>query len=112
MTPLYNFKRDVLWLDSSSNSPYSIPSFQTTGGHQVDLLCGDGFTASLPLPLVLATSSILQSILLSSNQCCGSVGVSLPAVRGTTLVLIVELLRKGETAVLTGTQNSGERLKE
>ena len=77
----------------------------------VKLLSGDGFSVSLPLPLLLASSALLQSV-LSSHQCCGSVDISLPSVGGGTLVLVAEIIRRGETSSFDGSINARENLRE
>ena len=110
---LYTLKRELAWLEhppgalSVPTSVLSIPS----SSPQVKLISGDGYSVSLPLPLLLASSSLLQST-ISSYQCCGSTDISIPSVDGRILVLVGEILRRGETSSLAGAQNSGESLKE
>merc|ERR1719186_630956 len=99
---------EVPWLEKPPQTDYLHRSFPTP---HVKVLSGDGFSVSLPLPLLLASSSLLRSI-LSSFQCCGSTDISLPSVGGRTLVFVAEILRRGETSLLLGAQNSGEKLKE
>jgi len=113
MSYLYTLKRELAWLENPSCasslpcSALSIPS----SSPQVKLLSGDGFSVSLPLPLLLASSSLLQSA-ISSHHCCGSTDISIPSVAGRTLVLVGEILRRGETSQLAGAQHSGESLKD
>ena len=99
---------EVPWLEKPPQTGYLHQSFPTP---HVKVLSGDGFCVSLPLPLLLASSSLLRSI-LSSGQCCGSVDISIPSVGGGTLVLLTEILRRGETSSLERADNAVESLKE
>jgi len=106
---LVSRKSNIPWLekpqsnffDHSCNSPIS---------PQVQLLGGDGFSITLPLPLLLASSALFRAA-LSNHQCCGSVSISVPSVGGGTLVLVGEILRRGVTSSLDGDDGAKENLK-
>jgi len=103
-----NSRNSISWLEKKqTESSYHLNSSMT----QVKLISGDGFSVSLPLPLLLASSALLKSV-LSSHHCCGGVDISLPSVTGGTLLLVAEIIKRGETTCLDGTVNSRESLKE
>ena len=71
----------------------------------------NGFSITLSLPLLLASSALLRSV-LSNHQCCASVDISVPSVGGGTLVLVGEILRRGETSnFFDGDESSKEILR-
>ena len=81
-----------------------------TNSSMIQLLSGDGFSVSLPTPLVLANSPLIQSV-LSQHHHCGTVSISLPSAEGSILILIAEILRRGETSALCGNKNSCQKLR-
>jgi len=102
---------DISWLEKPPASlDYMSQSYHLPNSPQIKLLSGDGFSIALPLPLLLASSALLRSV-LSNHQCCVSVDISVPSVGGGTLVLVGEILRRGETSNLDGDESSKEILK-
>jgi len=102
---------DISWLEKPPASlDYLSQSYHLPNSPQIKLLSGDGFSITLPLPLLLASSALLRSV-LSNHQCCVSVDISVPSVGGGILVLVGEILRRGETSCLDGDESSKEILK-
>ena len=103
---------DISWLEKPPASlDYLAQSYHSPSSPQIKLLSGDGFSITLPLPLLLASSALLRSV-LSNHQCCASVDISVPSVGGGTLVLVGEILRRGETSnFFDGDESSKEILR-
>eukprot|EP00092_Neocalanus_flemingeri_P031337 GFUD01034033.1.p1 GENE.GFUD01034033.1~~GFUD01034033.1.p1 ORF type:complete len:448 (-),score=75.17 GFUD01034033.1:10-1353(-) len=76
---------------------------------QISLVSGDGVSVCLPVPFLLASSSLLRKIYQHN---VADQHISLPFVRGETLLLVVDLLRRGATGGIEGLENSGQRLKD
>ena len=76
---------------------------------QVSLCSGDGFSVSLPAHFLLAASKLARNTFVPSLT---GQAVFLPSVRGSTLLLVVGILRSGKTSCLRLMQNVGCRLKE
>ena len=81
-----------------------------TALEQVKLISGDGFSISLPVQFLLASSSLIRKIYISDKS--GQDVLLPPAVKGATLLLVVEMLRRGKTGRLGLAENLGFRLKE
>eukprot|EP00092_Neocalanus_flemingeri_P040250 GFUD01043842.1.p1 GENE.GFUD01043842.1~~GFUD01043842.1.p1 ORF type:complete len:365 (-),score=67.41 GFUD01043842.1:408-1502(-) len=76
---------------------------------QINLVSEDGFSVLLPVPFLLASSNLLRKIY--QHNVAGQ-DISLPFVRGETLLLVVDLLRRGATGGIEGLENTGQRLKD
>eukprot|EP00092_Neocalanus_flemingeri_P040247 GFUD01043839.1.p1 GENE.GFUD01043839.1~~GFUD01043839.1.p1 ORF type:complete len:361 (-),score=73.83 GFUD01043839.1:360-1442(-) len=76
---------------------------------QISLVSGDGVSVCLPVPFLLASSSLLRKIYQPN---VGGQQISLPSVRGETLQLVVDLLHRGSTGGIEGLENTGQRLKD
>jgi len=81
-----------------------------TALEQVKLISGDGFSISLPVQFLLASSSLIRKIYVSDKS--GQDVLLPPDVKGATLLLVVEMLRRGKTGRLGLAENLGFRLKE
>eukprot|EP00092_Neocalanus_flemingeri_P012284 GFUD01013242.1.p1 GENE.GFUD01013242.1~~GFUD01013242.1.p1 ORF type:complete len:453 (-),score=106.04 GFUD01013242.1:37-1395(-) len=102
---------EIPWLEKPRKSPGNFYQSHHILTPQVKLLSGDGFSVSVPLPLLLATSHFFRTV-LTSYQCCGGVDISLPSVGGGTLILVTEILRSGETSNLEVAENAKASLKD
>jgi len=76
---------------------------------QVCLCSGDGFSVSLPTHFLLAASKLARNTFVPNLT---SQVVFLPSVRGSTLLLLVEILRSGKTSSFGRMDNMGVSLKE
>ena len=75
---------------------------------QVKLWSGDGFSVSLPSHLLLASSKLARRMFIPGEECHD---ILLPSVRGSTLPLLVEILRSGVTSN-QGKKIMGDRLTD
>jgi hypothetical protein len=73
------------------------------------LCSGDGFSVSLPAHLLLASSKLTRDT-FTPGQAVQD--VFLPSVKGSTMLLLVEILRSGKTGSLGTMDNLGCMLKE
>jgi hypothetical protein len=103
----YAICSQVSWLDHFIEQKLYFPIMTSTD--QVRLCSGDEFFVSLPAHFLLASSRLVRNIFLP-----GMAGqdVLIPSVKGSTLLLLVELLRSGMTSSLGLMDNIGCRLKE
>jgi len=70
---------------------------------QVRLHSGDGFTVSLPAQLLLASSELARRILVPRES---GQDLLIPSVKGSSLLLLVEILRSGVSNELVGINNT------
>jgi len=70
---------------------------------QVRLHSGDGFTVSLPSQLLLASSELARRILVPRES---GHDIVIPSVKGSSLLLLVEILRSGVSKDLVGIKNN------
>jgi len=86
------FKRDPVWLESLPN-PHASPTLLL-------LLGGDGQQVAVPAPVLLAASPLVRSILTDLlPPAYGPCFLSLPAVTGEVLCVVVDILTTGEVVV-------------
>ena len=100
---------NVSWLYHFLEQKLHLCSMLSVTSYQARLCSGDGFSVSLPAHLLLASSWVARNtfILEQAGQ-----DVFLPSVRGSTLLLLVEILRSGKTSNLGIMDNLSYRLKE
>ena len=76
---------------------------------QVKLWSGDGFSVSLPSHLLLASSKLARRTFIPGEN---GQNILLPSVRGSTLLLLVEILRTGVTSNQGKEEIMGDRLTD
>ena len=99
----------VSWLDHFLEQKLHLFSLLSSTSYQARLCSGDGFSVSLPAHLLLAASKVARDTFIPGQACQDML---LPSVRGSTLLLLVELLRSGMTGNLGMMDNLGHRLNE
>jgi len=99
----------VSWITHFLEQKLQHFSILSSSSHQATLCSGDGSSVSLPAQLLLASSRLARS---SLNPGQDGQDVLLPSVRGSTLLLLVEILRSGKTSSLGTMDNLGHSLKE
>ena len=103
----YSICNQVTWMDTFQEQKLYFSMIKFC--EQVSLCSGDGFSLSLPAHFLLAASKLARSTFVPNMK--GQV-VFLPSVRGSTLLLLVEILRSGKTSSLGRMDNMGYRLRE
>jgi len=93
----------VSWLDLFLEQKL----FLSKHSEQVKLCSGDGFSVSLPQELLLASSRLARRTFITGEE---GQAVLLPSVRGSTLLLLIEILRSGVTSNLDRMESIGDRL--
>jgi len=102
---LVSTKSCLPWIDNTKK----LVRADLTSNSLVQLISGDGFSVSLPTPLLLAHSPLIQSVLAQHHH-CGTVSISLPSAAGGILILLAEILMSGESCALSGDRNSNQKL--
>ena len=93
----------VSWLDLFLEQKL----FLSMHSEQVKLYSGDGFSVSLPPELLVASSGLARRTFITGEE---GQAVLLPSVRGSTLLLLIEILRSGVTSNLDRMESIGDRL--
>ena len=103
---MFSLRSDFSWLDHLQlQNTYSSAYFRD----QITLVSGDGFTVPFHAPFLLASSRLLKGIYQDNLR---GKDIFLPSVRGDTLMLVAELLRRGVTGGIVCVENTGQKLKE
>jgi len=97
----------VSWLDLFLEQRLYL-SMQSVS-EQVKLWSGDGFSVSLPSHLLLASSKLARRTFIPGEN---GQNILLPSVRGSTLLLLVEILRSGVTSNQGKEEIMGDRLTD
>ena len=104
----YTICSQVCWLDHLIEQKLYL-SMLASNSDEARLFSGDGFSVSLPAHLLLASSKLTRDT-FTPGQAVHD--VFLPSVRGSTLLLLVEMLRTGRTSSMGTMDNLGCMLKE
>ena len=104
----YTIWSQASWVDNFLEQKLYFSLLSSTS-EQARLCSGDGFSVSLPAHLLLAASKLARNTFIPGLP--GQV-VRLPSVRGSTLLLLVQILRSGRTSSLKSVEELGDMLKE
>jgi len=104
----YTICTQVDWLDHFLEQKLYF-SMMASNSEGARLFSGDGFSVSLPAQLLLAASKLSRKTFIPGQT---MQDVFLPSVRGSTLLLLVEILRAGRTSSMGTMDNMGYMLKE
>jgi len=99
----------VSWINHFQEQKLQHFSVLFPSSNQARLCSGDGFSVSLPAQLLLASSRLARDTLTPGQD---GQDVILPSVTGSTLLLLVEILRSGKTSSLGTMDNLGHSLRE